>query len=63
MSEQRHEHPHDHDPPEPGEEAIRQRAYEISQRADGGSPPENWRRAKEELREEAWRAREQEHGR
>ena len=32
------------------EEAIRQRAYEISQREDAGSPEENWRRAKAELR-------------
>jgi len=39
---------------EPSEEAIRVRAHEISQRADGGSPEENWRRAKEELRDEAW---------
>ena len=42
---------------EPDEEAIRQRAYEISQRADGGSPEENWKRAREELRDEAWTAR------
>lgn len=40
----------------PEEEAIRQRAYEISQRADGGSPEENWKRAEEELRDEAWTA-------
>lgn len=40
----------------PTEEAIRQRAYEISQRADGGSPEENWRRAEEELRDELWDA-------
>jgi hypothetical protein len=39
---------------EPSEEAIRIRAHEISRRADGGSPEENWRRAKEELRDEAW---------
>ena len=44
------------EPEEPTEEAIRARAYEISQRADGGSPEENWRRAKEELRDEAWEA-------
>lgn len=44
---------------EPDEEAIRQRAYEISQRADGGSPEENWKRAKEELRDEWWAEREQ----
>ncbi len=43
-------------PPEPTEEEIRRRAYEISLRADGGSPEENWRRALEELRDEAWRA-------
>jgi hypothetical protein len=40
----------------PDEEAIRQRAYEISLRADGGSPEENWKRAEEELRDEAWTA-------
>jgi hypothetical protein len=45
---------------EPDEEAIRQRAYEISQRADGGSPEENWKRAKEELRDEWWAERERE---
>ena len=44
---------------EPDEEAIRQRAYEISQRADGGSPEENWKRAKEELRDEWWTRRQQ----
>jgi hypothetical protein len=38
----------------PDEEAIRQRAYEISQRADGGAPEENWKRAEEELWDEAW---------
>lgn len=31
------------------EEAIRQRAYEISQRDGGGTPEENWRRAEAEL--------------
>jgi hypothetical protein len=41
---------------EPTDEAIRLRAYEISQRANGGSPEENWRRAKQELRDEAWAA-------
>lgn len=41
---------------EPSDEAIRERAYEISQRANGGSPEENWRRAREELRDEAWQA-------
>jgi hypothetical protein len=35
------------------EEAIAGRAYEISQRADGGSPEENWARAREELLNEA----------
>lgn len=39
---------------EPTEEEIRIRAHAISQRANGGSPEENWRRAKEELRDEAW---------
>jgi hypothetical protein len=43
-------------PARPDEEAIRQRAYEISQRADGGSPEENWKLAQEELRDEAWAA-------
>jgi hypothetical protein len=36
------------------EEAIRARAYEISLRADGGTPEENWRRAREELLDELW---------
>lgn len=40
----------------PTEEAIRERAYAISQRADGGSPEENWKRAEEELRDELWDA-------
>jgi len=31
------------------EAAIRQRAYEISQSADAGSPEENWRRAEIEV--------------
>jgi hypothetical protein len=34
----------------PNEEAIRQRAYEISQRDDAGSAAENWQRAEAELR-------------
>jgi hypothetical protein len=38
------------------EQAIRERAYEISLRADGGSPEENWRRAREELLDEQWAA-------
>jgi hypothetical protein len=42
--------------PRPSEDAIRQRAFEISQRADGGSPEENWKRAEEELRDELWEA-------
>jgi hypothetical protein len=33
----------------PDEEAIRQRAYEISQRDDAGSAAENWQRAEAEL--------------
>jgi hypothetical protein len=45
---------------EPDEDAIRRRAWEISQRADGGSPEENWKRAKEELRDEWWAQHEQE---
>lgn len=40
----------------PTEEEIRERAYEISQRADGGMPEENWRRAENELRDELWDA-------
>jgi hypothetical protein len=44
------------EPAQLDEEAIRQRAYEISQRADGGSPEENWRRAREELLDEQWAA-------
>src|SRR3954453_17709868 len=40
----------------PAEEAIRQRAFEISLRADGGSPEENWKRAEEELFDEQWLA-------
>ena len=32
------------------EEACRQRAYEISQSEDAGSPEENWIRAEAELR-------------
>jgi hypothetical protein len=37
---------------EPGfdEEACRQRAYEISQSEDAGTPEENWIRAEQELR-------------
>jgi hypothetical protein len=31
------------------EEVLRQRAYEISQADDGGSPEENWLRAENEL--------------
>ena len=33
-------------------EMIRQRAYEISQGPDGGTPEENWARAERELRGE-----------
>ena len=32
--------------PEPSEEQIRERAYEISQRGDAGSSEENWQRAR-----------------
>ena len=31
------------------EEALRQRAYEISESDDGGTPEENWLRAENEL--------------
>jgi hypothetical protein len=44
------------EPERPSDEAIRERAYEISLRADGGSPEENWKRAEEELRDDAWTA-------
>ena len=44
------------EPVRPSEEAIRERAYEISLRADGGAPEENWKRAEEELRDDAWTA-------
>ena len=40
----------------PSDEAIRARAFEISLRADGGSPEENWKRAEEELFDEQWLA-------
>jgi hypothetical protein len=51
------------DDPRPSEDEIRRRAYEISQRADGGPPEENWRRAQDELRDELWdAAREREKG-
>jgi hypothetical protein len=33
-------------------EMIQQRAYEISQREDAGTPEENWERAERELRGE-----------
>ena len=35
---------------ESDEAAIRQRAYEISQREDAGSAQENWQRAEADLR-------------
>jgi hypothetical protein len=35
---------------DPSEEEIRQRAFEISQGPDAGTPEENWHRAREELR-------------
>jgi hypothetical protein len=34
------------------EQAVRERAWEISQRPDAGTPEDNWRRAQEELRKE-----------
>jgi hypothetical protein len=34
------------------DDAIAHRAYEISLRADGGSPEENWTRARQELQDE-----------
>jgi hypothetical protein len=34
------------------EQAVRDRAWEISRRPDGGTPEENWRRAQEQLRQE-----------
>ena len=34
------------------EQAVRDRAWEISQRPDAGTPEENWRRAQQELRQE-----------
>ena len=36
----------------PDEEAIRARAYEISERGGGGTPQEHWEQAVEELRAE-----------
>lgn len=43
--------PEDPGLPEPAfdEEACRQRAYEISQSEDAGTPEENWIRAEQEL--------------
>jgi hypothetical protein len=38
--------------PQPTEDQIRERAYEISQRADGGTAEENWKRARSELLDE-----------
>ena len=35
------------------EDAIRARAYEISQQEDAGTPEENWERAEREVRGEA----------
>jgi hypothetical protein len=35
------------------EQAIRRRAYEISQSEDAGTPEENWERAERELRDTA----------
>jgi hypothetical protein len=36
-------------PPAPAEEAVRQRAYEISQQPEAGTPEQNWLRAEKEL--------------
>ena len=36
----------------PSHEEIARRAYEISQRGEGGSDEDNWHRAERELREE-----------
>jgi hypothetical protein len=41
--------PEARDLPQQLEAAIRQRAYEISQGADAGTPEENWRRAELEV--------------
>jgi hypothetical protein len=38
------------DRPEPTREEIEQRAYELSQSENAGTPEENWRRAEQELR-------------
>jgi uncharacterized protein YegP (UPF0339 family) len=38
--------------PEPDQEEVRQRAWEISQRTEAGTPEENWQRAEQELRHE-----------
>ena len=57
----------------PSVEAIRRRAFEISQGPDAGTPEENWLRAEEELRrpgvsedptrrEESEAARDAQHG-
>lgn len=51
------ERPHNHHPSQTGsdeldERAVRDRAWEISQRPDAGTPEENWRRAQEELQYE-----------
>jgi hypothetical protein len=37
---------------EPTRDRIEQRAYELSQSDDAGTPEENWRRAERELRGE-----------
>lgn len=47
MSERSSEQPQD-----VSEEMIRQRAYEISEQEEAGTPDENWERAERELRGE-----------
>lgn len=37
---------------DPGYDAVAQRAYEIFESGEGGSPQENWERAERELRDE-----------
>jgi hypothetical protein len=42
---------------EPSEEEIARRAYEIHESGEGGSPADDWERARRELSEAARRAR------
>jgi hypothetical protein len=44
--------PAGHDEPPLSDDAIRRRAYEISERSDAGLPEENWDRAVAELQAE-----------